>query len=322
VSAIDCGPIVSAPAARAFPLRKLAAGIVALGGTGACILLVLKLAATPWPFAHAEPRLVGVAAALLALSLFMRVAGWQRLFARSERPDRQACLASASVAAISSAVVPLKLDYALKIWLLRRMSRNVALEAGVVSLCTLGLVDAAVLFFPAVTGAITSPAPAIRASLLVLCAVAAICGGLLISASRMERLPLLRRSRRLRGAAARIARRVCDVRENLVAFLLLSASLWIRAGALGMLLASLGVGFSIAAALVYICLTAGSAFVPIPSFGMGAGTVALGAAGMSLAHAAQFALALSLLSMIASAAIALAVGALIGGRRLSRSLTA
>src|SRR5205823_4896864 len=103
-----------------------------------------------------------------AVSLFVRVTGWQRLFAHADRPDRPACLTSASVAAISSAIVPCKLDYALKVWTLRRLARKrLAIEAGVVSICVLGLVDAVALIAPAGASAVTTSSPAIRGPLLL-----------------------------------------------------------------------------------------------------------------------------------------------------------
>jgi hypothetical protein len=96
------------------------------------------------------------------------------------------------------------------------------------------------------------------------------------------------------------------MRDNAAAYLLLTLSLWARAGGLLMLLASLGISFSLLTALVYICLTAGSAFLPLPSFGLGAGTAALSGLGIGLAKAADFALATALLTI--TAALTLAAG--------------
>jgi hypothetical protein len=275
--------------------------VLALAG----FFALYRLANQGWPLAEANLRLLGGALALAVTSLVIRVAAWQRLFPRSDRPALPACLGSAAVAGISSAVVPCKLDYGIKIWLLRRLSGGrVAIEAGVVSICVLGLVDAVALVPPAGISAVTSSSVAIRGPLLVVALFGIGCGFCVAASRRLHGFPLVRRSRKLRGIADRLATRVATARENALAVLLLSCSLWVRALALLLLLHALGIGCSLTAALVFICLTAGSAFVPIPSFGLGAGTAALGGIGIGVHEAARFALATSMLSLLAAALVA------------------
>jgi hypothetical protein len=316
VTSIEIPLAAPAPSARKPLLRRLsaAAGVVlAVAGFYA----LYRLAHQGWPLAGAHPRLLVAAVAVGALGLLVRVAGWQRLFACADRPDGAACLASASLAAISSAVVPCKLDYALKVWTLRRLSRRrLAIEAGVVSICTLGLVDAVALVAPAGASAASTSSPAIRGPLLLVALFGIGCAICVAASRRLPALPLVRRSRKLSSLAARLAGRVATTRENAVALALLSCSLWVRAVSLLLLLSALGIDCTLTTALVFISLTAGSAFVPIPSFGLGAGTAALGGIGVGVHEAARFALATSMVSLMASALVAVSCAAFYGHLRL------
>jgi hypothetical protein len=279
---------------------------LAIGGGGLLAVVgfavLLQLASKPWPFAHTSLRLVALAAVLLVISLFFRISGWQQLFRQSERPDRAACFTSAGAAAISSSILPAKLDYVVKVWLLRRLSRRrFAVQTAIFSLCALGLVDAVALVPPAATGVLAIDRPAIRIPLMIVMLIGLTCAAALIAGSRIERLWLVRRVGFLTRAASSLCQRRASHRENLLAFVLLSCSLWLRAAALMIMLFALSVSFSLTTALVFICLTAGSAFVPIPSFGPAAGTAALSGLGVGLANAATFALAVTMLSVLAAA---------------------
>jgi hypothetical protein len=279
---------------------------LAIGGGGLLALVgfavLLKLASKPWPFSHTSLKLIALATGLFIVSLFFRISGWQQLFRESERPDRAACFTSAGAAAISSSILPAKLDYVVKVWLLRRLSkRRFAIQTAIFSLCALGVVDAVVLVPPAATGVFAIDRPAIRIPLMIVMLIGLSCAAALIAGSRIERLWLVRRVGLLTRAATSLSQRRASHRENVLAFLLLSCSLWLRAGALMIMLVALSVSFSLTTALVFICLTAGSAFVPIPSFGPAAGTAALSGLGLGVANAATFALAVTMLSVLAAA---------------------
>jgi hypothetical protein len=284
----------------------------ALGLIG--FLAVAKLAKQPWPLVHANLWLAAAAVLLALLSLLIRFAGWQRLFARDGRPDGPTCLGAGSAAALSSNFLPAKLDYALKVWLVHRLSgRRLSLKAGTSSICMLGLVDAAALLPPALAGAVIASTPQIRLPLLAVAAVGLACTGLILAAPRLQKmLP----TGRLQSFSGKVAGQRTSWREQLAAYLLLCASLWTRVGALVVLLLALHLGISLIGALVFICLTAGSAFVPIPSFSLGAGTVALSALGIGVAAAARFALAVSLITLLAALTLAVAVMVFYAARRL------
>ena len=288
------------------------AGASALGLVG--FLAVAKLAKQPWPLLHANLWLATAAVLLALLSLLIRCAGWQQLFARDRRPDGPTCLGAGSAAAVSSNFLPAKLDYALKVWLVHRLSgRRLSLKTGTVSVCMLGLVDAAALLPPALAGAAIASTPQIRLPFLAVAAVGLACTGLILGAPRLQ---MLLPSGRLQSLSSKVAGQRTSWRDQLTAYLLLSVSLWTRVGALILLLLALHIGVSLSGALAFICLTAGSAFVPIPSFSLGAGTVALSALGIGVATAARFALAVSLITLLAALTLSVAVTAFYAAREL------
>jgi hypothetical protein len=292
------------------PLALTVASTLGLVG----FLAVAKLAKEPWPLVHANLWLAAAAVVLALVSLLIRFAGWQQLFASDVRPDAPTCLGAGSAASVSSNFLPAKLDYALKVWLVHRLSgRRLSLKSGTVSVCMLGLVDAAALLPPAVAGAAIAPTAQIRVPLLAVAAVGLACTALILAAPRLQRLLP---SGRLQTFSGKVAGQRTSWRGQFTAYVLLSASLWTRVSALILLLLALHIGLSLTGALAFICLTAGSAFVPIPSFSLGAGTVALSALGLGVATAARFALAVSLITLLAALTITVAVIVFYAARQL------
>ena len=304
-----CGSVISFTRLKK-PLVLIVASALGLAG----FLAVAKLADEPWPLVHANLWLATASVVLALVSLLIRFAGWQQLFARDGRPDAPTCVGAGSAASVTSNFVPAKLDYALKVWLVHRLSgRRLSLKSGTVSVCMLGLVDAAALVPLALAGAAIAPTIQIRLALLVVAAVGLACTTLVLAAPRLQRL--LPRGR-LSTFSGKVAGQRLSWRGQLTAYLLLSASLWTRVSALVLLLLALHIGLSLAGALVFICLTAGSAFVPIPSFSLGAGTVALSALGIGVASAARFAMAVSLITLLAALTLSVAVSVFYAVRQL------
>jgi len=297
--------------------RRLLSIIGGFLAAGLGYYVLARLSRQPWPLAHADWGLLAAASAILVGGLILRFLGWQRLFARGERPSLPISFAVGACAAIGSPALPMKLDYVLKVWLCRRLSRGqVGVEAGVVSLFALGMVDAAVLSIPAAVAAGFISTPAIRYPLVAV-AVAGIGFAILyLAAAKLHALTAVQARPRLARISGRFSRRVALLRDNLAAYGLLSASLWARTGGLILLLMALGIHASFLIAVVYVCLTAGSALVPVPSFTVGAGTVALAGLGIGIAKAATFGLAVSLLGVIAACALLAAISLFAGSRAL------
>ena len=130
----------------------------------------------------------------------MRARGWRRLFPREQRPDQARCLASVGAAAASGVVLPFRLDYLVKVGTLRRLGGvRIGLEAIALSIISLGMVDA-VAMLPLSISATATSSTGFRGPLLIVVVFGVGCCALLAASARLVRLPLLRRSRRLRTA--------------------------------------------------------------------------------------------------------------------------
>src|SRR6266700_1737627 len=115
-------PSADVPAVRRRSRIRLIVGFAFVGVTlAACALLGKRFTHTSWPLQRAHMDLVGAAVACYFASYVFRALGWQKLFPASARPDRARCLAACGAAAASGVVLPLRLDYLVKISTLRRL---------------------------------------------------------------------------------------------------------------------------------------------------------------------------------------------------------
>src|ERR671936_1298305 len=177
---------------------RFATGVgFALFTVAAWVLVGRRLTHSSWPLAHAQMTLVAIAAGCYLASFVLRARGWRRLFPLGQQPDQCRCLASVGAAAASGAVLPFRLDYLVKIGTLRRLGGvRIGLEAGAVSIVSLGMVDA-VAMLPLSVSAIATSSASMRGPLLIVVGFGLGCCALLVGSARLVRLPLLRRSRRL-----------------------------------------------------------------------------------------------------------------------------
>jgi uncharacterized membrane protein YbhN (UPF0104 family) len=236
-----------------------------------------------WPLAHARMLLVAFAAVSYFVSFIMRARGWRRLFPIGQQPDQGRCLASVGAAAASGAVLPFRLDYLVKIGTLRRLGGiRLSLEAIALSIISLGMVDAIAMLPLSISATATSSAD-LRGPLIIVVAFGPGCCLLLLASARLVRLPLLRRSRRLRIVSAHVsAHRTTRGRGSaMIAALYLLGCWTARAFGSAVLLSALGFHFSPTTALCVLCLSAAAGVVPITAGGL---VVSVGAtAGILLA---------------------------------------
>ena len=121
-------------------------------------------------------------------------------------PDQARCLASVGAAAASGAVLPFRLDYLIKVGMLRKLGGiRVGLEAIVLSIVSLGMIDA-IAMLPLSISATATSGSVLRGPLLIVVVFGIGCCTLLVVGGRLTRLPLLRRSRRLRTIGEHVAR--------------------------------------------------------------------------------------------------------------------
>ena len=277
----------------------------------AAILVGRRLTHASWPLDHAEPALAAAAALSYLASYLFRARGWHRLFPPDECPDQARCLASVGAAAASGAVLPFRLDYLVKVGMLRKLGGiRVGFEAIVLSIVSLGMIDA-IAMLPLSISATATSGSALRGPLLIVVVFGIGCCTLLVVGGRLSRLPLLWRSRRLRTISEHVARHTTTRgrRDATVAWFYLFACWSTRAFGSAALLTALGLSFSPTTALAVICLAAAAGVIPITSGGVvvGAGATAgiLLALGVGKDIAINFSLASGLLLVTSALAAAL-----------------
>lgn len=289
-------------------LRFVTSVLFTILTVGASLLVARRLTHSSWPLEHVQPWLTAVAALAYLMSFVFRARGWHRLFPRNECPDQARCLASVGAAAASGAVLPFRLDYMVKVGMLRKLSGiRVGLGAIVLSIVSLGMIDAIAMLPLSISATATSNA-VLRGPLLIVVAFGVCCCTLLVFGGRMARLPLLRRSSRLRTLSEHVARHTArgGRKDAVVAWAYLFACWSTRAFGSAALLSALGLSFSPRAALTVICLAAAASVIPITSGGVvvnaGAGVAILLALGMGKDIAINFSLASGLLLVVSAIA--------------------
>jgi hypothetical protein len=265
-----------------------------------------------------DVRLAIPAGVLFMLAYGIKAIGWQRLFARHERPRPLALAVAGGAASVTGIALPGRFDDAVRIAVVRRYP---GCRSGVGALCLslflLGLIDSAALTPLASTAAATSQtSTAVRVGLAIVaaagCAAAAIVllFPRLAGSTRFGRFPLVRW----------LGGRVIHPREAGTAWALVLASWVIRGVALYLLLAALEVSFSFPLAIGFLCAGAASAALPVAPAGAatqaGAGAGVLVASGIGATQAIEFAVAAQALAILAGAAVILLAALWHAGSRL------
>jgi uncharacterized membrane protein YbhN (UPF0104 family) len=310
--------------------RRLVTGVAfAVLAIAASVLVARRLTDSSWPLANVRPLFAAAAGFAYMASFVFRARGWHRLFPPGQCPDQARCLASVGAAAASGAVLPFRLDYLVKVGVLRKLGGvRVGLEAIVLSIISLGMIDA-IAMLPLAISATATTESALRGPLLIVVAFGVCCCTLLVVGVRLVRLPLLCSSRRLRTVTEQVARHATPDgrRSAIVAWFYLFACWSSRAFGSAALLAALGLSFSPTIALSLICLGAAAAVIPITSGGAvvnaGASAAILLALGVGKDIAINFSLASGLLLVMSALVVGLSgiVGSLAIGA-LARHQTA
>jgi len=293
--------------------RRLVAGLVFAAITvAACLLVGQRLTTSSWPLAHTRTLLVALATLCYFVSFILRARGWHRLFPREQRPDQARCLASVGAAAASGVVLPFRLDYLVKIGMIRKLKGvRIGFEATALSIISLGMVDA-IAMLPLSISATATTSASFRGPLLIVVAFGLACCTLLMASTRIVSLPVLRRSKRLRRISDHVAAHSADGgrRNVLVAALYLLTCWTTRAIGTVLLLSALGLRFSPATALAVLCLSAAAGVIPVTAGGavasVGATAAILLALGVGKDVAINFSLASGLLLVTSASAAALA----------------
>jgi uncharacterized membrane protein YbhN (UPF0104 family) len=282
-------------------------------GSGALVVALALLAArhfatTSWPLASGNPSVLVAAGLLLLLAQALKAYGWGRLFTPEERPKALALAAGNGGAALIGVALPGRFDDAMRIAVVRRYP---GCPAGVRVLCLslvmLGLIDSVALAPLAFAAALFPGAGmGVRAGLAVVAAAG------VASAAVILALPHLAASRRaLRFRLGRwLSRRTSSRRAASEAWALVSACWLVRVVVVFLLLGTLGVGYSLPLALLFLCAGAAAAALPIGPAGaatqVGASAAALIASGVDASQALGVAVSVGALGVFSGAAILLA----------------
>jgi uncharacterized membrane protein YbhN (UPF0104 family) len=292
-------------------LRRSRKGRWTLAASSGAVVIVLALlaarhfATTSWPLSEGRPALLIAAGLLLVLAQVLKAYGWGQLFTPRERPQTLALAAGNSGATLIGVVLPGRFDDAMRVAVVRRYPDC---PAGVRSLCLslvmLGLIDSAALAPLAFIGAVFADAGiGVRAAL----ALVALAG--IAAAASILALPRLAASgRSLHFRLGRwLSPRTTSPRQAIGAWLLVSACWLVRAVTLFLLLGTLGVGFSLSLAIVFLCAGAAGAALPIGPAGaatqIGAGAAGLIGSGVDASQALAVAISVAALGVFSGAAI-------------------
>jgi hypothetical protein len=294
-------------------------GVLAVALAG---LAARHFATGSWPLSTGNSGLLITAAVLLLVAQALKALGWARLFEQRERPTPLALAAGNGGAALVGVVLPGRFDDAARIAVVRRYPRCPAgVRALALSLVMLGLIDSAALAPLALVGAVLPGAgTGVRAGLAVVSA-----GGI-AAAAVIVALPRLAASRRaLRFRVGRwVNPRTTSLRRATEAWALVSACWLVRAVAFFLLLGTLGLGYSVPLALLFLCAGAAGAALPIGPAGaatqIAAGTAALIASGAGASRALAVAISVGALGVLTGAATLLIAIAWPIGKAVWRNL--
>jgi uncharacterized membrane protein YbhN (UPF0104 family) len=289
--------------------------MLAAGGFGA-----QKMMENGWPLGHADPVLVAASALLFLIAYAFKAWGWQRLFARHERPAAGALAAAGGAACVGGIALPGRVDDAIRIAVVRKYpGTRTGLGALGITLIVLGMLDNAALTPLASVAAVNADSWTVSAGFAVVAVagvLAAIVIALLPRATGWRQVTRFRFGRWL-GEHTHCTREAC------AAWVLVSVSWALRGTAVFLLLNALSLRSSFPLALAFLCASAASAALPIAPAGAatqaGAGAAILIASGVHTTDAIAFSVAAQALVIVTGAAVILIVaGAHLAGRLRAR----
>jgi Lysylphosphatidylglycerol synthase TM region len=273
-------------------------------GLGLAVPIGLKLAHQPFPIHRGNVGLVLGAAGILLAAGLLKARGWSLLFARHERPATLALAAAGGGASVSGLALPGRFDEVVRIAIVRRYGSPSGVKRLMLSLLVLGLVDAAALTPIALAGtAVPGQSAGLRTGLAVLAAVGLGAAALVVLLPRMldaQGVSRFRLARWLQPGHIPIPRLSA-------AWGLVFASWSLRAVALMVVVAALGLGWSPVLAILLLCASSAAAAIPIGPGGaatqVGAGAAVLVAANVGSEKALGVAVTAQTLGMICGAAL-------------------
>ena len=263
-----------------------------------------------WPLRDADPVLVA-ASALLYLSAYpFKAWGWQRLFAKHERPTAGALAFAGGAACVGGVALPGRVDDVVRIAAVRRYpGTRTGLGTLGLSLVVLGLLDNVALTPLATVAAADAHSWTVRLGFALLAAAGVAAAAVV---AMLPRLVGWRRVKRYRAGRWLASHAGCP-RQTVAAWLLISISWALRGTAVFLLLNAVSLRGSFPLALAFLCASAASAALPIAPAGAatqaGAGAAILIASGVPAGDALAFSVAAQAIVVVTGAAVMLLIAA-------------
>jgi uncharacterized membrane protein YbhN (UPF0104 family) len=263
-----------------------------------------------WPLHDADPWLVAAASLLFLVAYPFKAWGWQRLFAKHDRPAARALAFAGGAACVGGVALPGRIDDAVRIAVVKRYpGTRTGLGTLGLSLIVLGMLDNAALTPLATVAAADAHSWTVRVGFAVL-AAAGVAAAVVVA--MLPRLARWRRVRRHRAGRWLGSHAGCP-RETVAAWLLISISWALRGTAVFLLLNALSLKGSFPLALTFLCASAASAALPNAPAGAatqaGAGAAILIASGVHAGDAVAFSVAAQAIVVVTGAAVMLLIAA-------------
>ena len=185
------------------------------GGLGLALLAVAifsvrHFAGMGWPLRHADPWLVVASALLYLIAYPFKAWGWQRLFAKHDRPAAQALAFAGGAACVGGVALPGRIDDAVRMAVVKRYpGTRTGLGTLGLSLIVLGMLDNAALTPLASVAAADAHTWSIRAGFAVLAGAGVLAAVVVAMLPRRSRAGVASRAsaRRAGSPASRTCRR-------------------------------------------------------------------------------------------------------------------
>jgi uncharacterized membrane protein YbhN (UPF0104 family) len=293
--------------------------LVALAVAG---LVARHFARTGWPLHRANFWLVGLAVVVMLAAYAAKAWGWQHLFRQGQRPAMLTLAAAGGAASVGGIALPGRCDEVIRLAVVRRCRRRRAsIGAVALSLFVLGLLDSAAMT-PLASVAIGTSSRIdgwLRVGFFVVAFAGVGAAAVVLFLPRLARFGAVARFR----LAGWVGENAASPREAGWAWLGVAVSWVLRALAVFVLLAALGVATDFSLALAFVCAASASAVLPVAPAGAavqaGAGAAILVASGVHTNDAVAFGIAAQALLMATGAVFVLALGAWHAQGAFSRS---
>jgi len=284
-------------------------------------LVARHFARTGWPLHKANVGLLALAVVVMLAAYAAKAWGWQHLFRQEQRPAVLTLAAAGGAASVGGIALPGRCDEVIRVAVVRRCRRRRAsIGAVALSLFVLGLLDSAAMTpLASLALGISSVGGWLRAGLFVVAGAGVVAAAVVVTLPRLAGLGAVARFR----VAGWVAENAAAPREAVWAWVGVAVSWVLRALAVFVLLAALGLATDFSLALAFVCASSASAVLPVAPAGAavqaGAGAAILVASGIHAEDAVAFGIAAQALLMATGAVFVLALGAWHAQGALSRA---